>query len=151
MNHWGTSMAESLDHLLGMWQHIAAIVLWRKTADPAIEELNDLRPRGDLRLQEHRGHARQPVQQPMPSFRLVIHQPLRLNVMPRPTTLDEIAGQGEWGSGKANQRHLPVELTAYHPYGLEGKGQVLLGIDRTEGFHIRCRAKRIFDHRPFIW
>ena len=55
--------------------------------------------------------------------------------MPRPTALDEIAGQGEWGSGKTNQRHLPVELTAdlatsAKGYTVEAKGFLSIVVDR---------------------
>src|SRR5882724_3858133 len=87
----------------------------------------------------------------MPGLRLVVHQLLRLNVMARPASLNEIASQGEWGSGETDQWHLPIDLAAHHPDRLEGEGQVCLGIDHAQGLDIRSGAYRILDHRPLIW
>src|SRR2546430_5237445 len=150
MNHWGAGIAQAVDHLLGVRQHIPAIVIWGKTANPAVEELYHLRTCGDLRLQKRRGYGCQLVQKPMPGLRLVVHQLLRLNVMARPASLNEIASQGEWGSRETDQWHLPIELAAHHPDRLEGEGQVCMGIDPAQGLDIRGGAYRILDHRTLI-
>ena len=59
---------------LHVWYYVTAVITWRKTARPTVEDLHRLTARIDLGLKVNHEAAGQPSHQVIPDVRMPIHQ-----------------------------------------------------------------------------
>ena len=93
------------DDLLDVRQHVAAIVVRAQATDPRVEQLDALRPGGDLGVQVARDRAGQPLHQFAPGAAVAVHQRLGVQVVAAGSAFDHVAGQRERRAGKPDQRN----------------------------------------------
>src|SRR5258705_6327795 len=113
---------------MGLDEH--RIVGGPEASDPAVEQLDDVGTRVDLRLQVHSDHRRQSLHQVVPGGWLAVHERLGGGEVTRWSTLDEIAGKRERGAGEADDPRLAVQLAPYEPDGVERERHVAGGEPR---------------------
>ena len=86
-------------------QHVAAIVVGRQAADPAIEQLHGLCAGGDLGVQIARDRPGQPRHDRVPGPGVAIHQRLGVQIVAAAAPFDRVAGQRERRAGEADHRN----------------------------------------------
>ena len=64
----------------------------------------------------------------MPEFGLVVHEGLRVDVVPRPAALDKIAREGKRRAGKTYERNPVIEFLFHEFNGLKKIRNVLVGV-----------------------
>ena len=138
-------ISQRLQHAGRVRLRVSAVVLGTEAAGPRVEQLHDRSTSGDLRPQKHSGEIGQPGAHRVPQRRLTDHQGLGCGVVAAWAALDEIAGKGERGASKADQRNLR-ELTGDQPDSF-GDVPQSSGIDRLQLLQISGRPDGTSDHR----
>ena len=100
-------------------------------AGPRVEQLDRLRARGHLRLEERAHRPRQPLEQRVRPRRVLHQQPLRLGERLRPPPFHHVAHQRPRRAGEPDERHPPVELAPRQPERVEDVAQVAARATRS--------------------
>jgi len=119
----------------------------RQHAGPAVEQHHHIGTRRDLRCQVRDRGLGQPVDQPGHHGRLAVGQPARAGEIRRATALDHVAGDREWSTREADQRHRSRQTAAHTPDRLEYRCDRLGQPSRIEPVD-RGRARQWRKDRP---
>ncbi len=95
---------DRLEHLGRRGQDGAPVVGRGQRPHPGVEQLDRGGAGLDLHGQEGRGDVREPVEQVGPQLRVAVHEGLGVLVIARGAALDQVAGEGEGGSGEPDER-----------------------------------------------
>ena len=87
-------------------------------------------------------------QQLVHQFRAVIGHGLDAGEIPGGTAFHHVGGQGPGAAGKADKRHLSVQLAAYGAHRRHDIAQVVLRRDRIEPGEVRLAAHGLAKLRP---
>ena len=126
-------------------QHVRVIVAGRQRPHPAVEDLDRLGARPDLRGQRAQRDVREPVQQPAPGDRVAHHQRPRARLVLGGAALDEVAGERERAAREADQRN--AQLGAGEAHRLFQPRRVGGGLEWAQPAQIASRPHRLGDHR----
>ena len=98
---------EGVEDPLHVWLDERGVVGRPEPADPAVEDLDDVRTRLDLGPEIGDDHRGQPLHQVVPGGGLAVHERLRRREITRGTALDQIAGEGERRAREADDTGRP--------------------------------------------
>ncbi|MNI40426.1 hypothetical protein D3C73_946490 [compost metagenome] len=116
---------QAIHDLLGVRQRkLLEQAIGQDTA-PTVEQHDGLCARGDLRVQVLQRGFGVDFQDAVQQVRARIQHGLDQTVVVAALAFDHIAGDGERAAGKADQRHLAVQLAADHAYRIEDIAQLV--------------------------
>ena len=128
-------------------QDITAIVHRGKTADPAVEDLNHLGAGLNLRQEVVDHQATEARHQRIPEGGLRVHQPLGRQELARRLALDQVAGEREGRSRKADDGDRRVELPAEEADRLHDERHGLGRRPQLQPIYILPGSDRLLDDR----
>src|SRR5258705_296336 len=132
-----------------VWLYVGAIVVRRETADPAVEQLQRLRPGARLGRQELADDISKFAQQPVPGVWCLVHEAFGFGECATGSALDGVARERERRACKTDQRHVPRELATRQSDRLHHISELGVHVERRQSLDIGGIANGPIDVRPF--
>src|SRR5660398_203198 len=142
-------LVNALEYALAVRIHIFLVVRRAECSDPTVKQLHGLHPSLNLKVQVGDYRVRDLVHESVPNVRSPVHESLGIDIVLRPSTLDHVAGKGEWCTRKPNQRSAPLQFLPHPLDSLLEEWHMFLGLQRKERIHILYRAHGIAYDRTF--
>src|SRR5660397_112959 len=142
-------LVNALEYALAVRIHIFLVVRRAECSDPTVKQLHGLHPSLNLKVQVGDYRVRDLVHESVPNVRSPVHESLGIDIVLRPSTLDHVAGKGEWCTRKPNQRSAPLQFLPHPLDSLLEEWHTFLGLQRKERIHILYRAHGIAYDRTF--
>src|SRR5260370_12401290 len=103
-------LLQTLHQISDVRQDVTAIILDAQTADPTVENLDDIGAGADLSGGVLGGDVHQLAHQRIPNCREVVHHFLGVKIVARTAAFDHVAGEGEGRPAKSDDRKLSGKM-----------------------------------------
>lgn len=127
------------------------VVARSKAANPRIEELNDLSPGSDLFIQVERDRIGEFFHEDVPGGGIAIHHLFGEGEVTTASPFDHVAGEGEGGSRKADNRYGGWEGSASESHRIGNELERFHAGKRSHAIDIAGEPERVVDDGAVPW
>jgi hypothetical protein len=129
--------------------HVRAVIIRRETADPAVEQLQRLRPRARLRRQVAADQVCELAQQQVPGGWCLVHERFGLGECATGSAFDRVAREREWRTCESDQRHVRRQRTPCESDRVHHKPELGFRFERGQPLDVRLIPNGAVDARAF--